>query len=54
MSVYKLSFLFLSCPKPAPAVSKQGSVVGHPELIKKTGFPPKDLPTGRQAAGMTA
>ncbi len=31
--MYKLPFLFLSCPK---------SVVGHPELIKNTGFPPKD------------
>ena len=28
-SVYKLLFLFLSCPK---------SVIGHPELTEKTGF----------------
>ncbi len=36
-------FLFLSFPKPAPAVSKQGGIVGpacgrHPEVFKNTGF----------------
>jgi len=33
VSVHKVPVIFLSCPKPALAVSKQGSVVGHPELI---------------------
>jgi hypothetical protein len=36
-------FLFLSCPKPAPAVSKQGSLIGHPEHAEKAGFPIKDF-----------
>jgi hypothetical protein len=46
--VYKLPFLFLSYPKPAPAVSKQGSLIGYPESIKKTGLLP-NRPAYRQA-----
>ena len=42
MSVYNLLFLFLSYPKPAPAVSRQGSVIGYPETIEDTGFRLKD------------
>jgi hypothetical protein len=25
--------LFLACPKPALAVSKQGSLIGHPDVV---------------------
>jgi len=34
-------------------LSYPSSVIGYPELTEKTGFPTKDLPTGRQVSGMT-
>ena len=37
--MYKLPF-FLLCPKPAPAVSKQGFLVGYPEAVKRLDFRP--------------
>ena len=39
---------FLSCPKPDPAVSKQGLVIGHPEVNEKTGFRLKDCRNDEQ------